>query len=229
MGLVFQTKIVRVWEWIRLTYTIMPGLELAGPHNGVTIKTRNCSMKAYMWMAFLGRNGRLKIHMRVQLKRLKLSLPNVPSSLTARVKKTPIKQIIDATELPRPATTMRVYWWVREERMKATARETLPIKNVQQGNSTMTWNRTSKSANARLRIKNSFETSTFKICKGNLASTVLGPKIPANQRTQIPPNQSKRYSKAVTHWSRWVLPHPYTLVREARPRTKAASKVRQCW
>ena len=66
-------------------------------------------MKACMWMAFLERNGRLKIPKRVSSKGLKLSLLNVPSSQTVWVKKTLIKQLIDATELPKPATTMRVY------------------------------------------------------------------------------------------------------------------------
>ena len=161
-------------------------------------------MKACMWMAFLERNGRLKIPKRVSSKGLKLSLLNVPSSQTAWVKKTLIKQLIDATELPKPATTMRVYWWVKEERMKATAREMLPIKHDQLGNSTMTWNLMSKSANVRSRIKNSSETSTFKICKENLDSTVLGPKIQANQRTQTPQTPSRGSSRVVAHWNRWV-------------------------
>ena len=66
-------------------------------------------MKACMWMAFLERNGRLKILKRVFSKKLMLSLPNVLSYQTARVKKILIRYPIDETEHPRLETTMRVY------------------------------------------------------------------------------------------------------------------------
>ena len=60
-------------------------------------------------MAFLEKNGRLKIPKQVFSKKLKLSLTNVPSSQTATVKNILIKHPINATEHPRLETTMRVY------------------------------------------------------------------------------------------------------------------------